>query len=239
MITELERQLSGEAVEAIDAFYRNLPRIPRARWPEMIHGLGYNFEFYDALFAVMIANLQLSFEVGDYTARYRAMQHAILPFCSEFGLDLGRPLARTHRELYAEFYRAATGQEHPERYPAADAGNPWLAASRRWAERMSRRVACPGEDALFRARFNVGYCWAVEHLSVAEFSAMRAAWNEAGVRAPYLDAHCEVEEAHDSYSSQALLAFAGVSDPAIISAVRTHEADLAGFYRDLRAITEA
>jgi hypothetical protein len=44
-----------------------------------MHGMGYNFEHYDALFATMIANLQMALDDCDYTARHRAVQFALLP----------------------------------------------------------------------------------------------------------------------------------------------------------------
>jgi hypothetical protein len=37
-----------------------------------MHGMGYNFEHHDALFATMIANLQMALDDCDYTARHRA-----------------------------------------------------------------------------------------------------------------------------------------------------------------------
>jgi hypothetical protein len=202
--------------------------------------MGYNFEHYDALFAVMIANLQMALDDCDYTARHRAVQFALLPFCSEYGIELNRDLQHNHRHLYAEFYRVATGQDLPERYPRpGEAGNRWLAASRRWAMRMRDAIACPGTEQAERARFNVAYCWAVEHLSIAEFAMMRSAWNGAGVHASYLDAHCAVEDDHNAYAARAVLAFTATTDPAVVQAIRAHEADLAGYYDELTAIARA
>src|SRR5271155_3667965 len=131
MLEALERNLTGSAVLSIHAFYRALPRAPRSAWPGLMHGMGYNFEFYDALFALALANVQLSMVEGDYTPRQAAMQAALLPFCSEYGLELRQDLQRTHRSLYTAFYETATGSSMPERYPAG-ADNPWLEVSRRW-----------------------------------------------------------------------------------------------------------
>ena len=230
----LETHFSGSAVESMRAFYRALPGQPRASWPRMMHGMGYNFEFYDALFALVLANVQLSFDEGDYTPRHEAMQAALLPFCSEFGIELGRELRRSHRRLYAQFFEAATGSVMPERYPRGD-DNQWLAASRRWAERMRSRLATPG-GSVDCARYSLGYLWAVEHLSVHEFELMRGAWHAVGVEAPYLDAHCEVEGDHDTYATRALLAFGAPEDPLVREAIRAHEADLGGYYAELTTL---
>jgi hypothetical protein len=234
----LAQHLSGEAHRALRGFYAVLPSVPRDEWPALMHGMGYNFEHYDALFAVMIANLQMALDDCDYTARHRAVQLALLPFCSEYGIELNRDLQHNHRHLYAEFYRIATGQPLPERYPRED-DNSWLAVSRRWAARMRDTIACRGAADAERARFNVGYCWAVEHLSIAEFALMRDAWNGLGVRAPYLDAHCAVEDDHNAYASRAVLAFTTADAPAVVEAIRAHEADLAGYYDELTAMARA
>ena len=231
MLDSLERNLSGRAVASMNGFYRKLPGQPRASWPAMMHGMGYNFELYDALFALVLANVQLSFDEGDYTPRHEAMQKALLPFCSEFGIELRQDLQRSHRSLYAEFFETATGAAMPERYPRGD-DNPWLAASRRWAAHMRARLAAP-RTALDCARYSLGYLWAVERLSVDEFALMRAAWNELGVKSAYLDAHCAVEGDHDAYATRAVLAFVSPDEPLVGEAIRAHEDDLAGYYGEL------
>jgi hypothetical protein len=234
MVTALERNFRGTAVESIKAFYDAMLMAPRSSWPRMMHGMGYNFEFYDALFALVLANVQLSFDEGEYTARQEAMQAALLPFCSEYGIELGQRLQSTHRKLYAEFFRAATGAAMPERYARGD-DDPWLAASRRWATRMRERLGRPG-GPLERARFSLAYLWAVERLSIPEFETMRTAWSGVGVTAAYLDAHCAVEGEHDTYATRALLAFASPDDPLVGEAVCAHEDDLAGYYAELATI---
>lgn len=234
----LERHLGGEAGRAIRAFYEALPGVPRGDWAALMHGMGYNFEHYDALFATMIANLQMALDDCDYTARHHAVQLALLPFCSEYGIELKQDLQHNHRHLYADFYRAATGQALPERYPRDDR-NPWLAASRRWAARMRDAIACPSAAETERARFNLGYYWAVEHLSIAELATMREAWNGLGVQAAYLDAHCAVEDDHNAYAARAVLAFTTADDPVVVRAIRAHEADLAGYYDELTQMARA
>jgi|SRR5579859_2370678 len=230
----MEGSFAGSAVVSMRAFYDAMPRQPRAEWPRMMHGMGYNFEFYDALFALVLAHVQLSFDDGDYTPRHEAMQAALVPFCSEFGIELRKDLERSHRSLYAEFFRVATGSVMPERYPKDDR-NPWLTASRRWAERMRSRLA-PADGSIDRARYALGYLWAVERLSVDEFTMMRAAWHRAGVGAAYLDAHCAVEEDHDAFATRALLAFASPDEPLVRQAIRDHEDDLGGYYRELTTL---
>jgi len=216
-------------------YYQTLPSIARREWPALLTGMGYNFEFYDGMFALMAANVQLSMDGTDYRARFRAMQALLRPFCSEFGIEPERGLMKSHRELFGEFYRSATGEAMPERYPRSPL-NPWLKISRRWARVMRRRLDCAGADGLDRAAFNIGYHWAVEHLSIEEFRLMRQAWESLGIRAAYLDAHCEVEEEHARCAVAAVTAaqhLGGGVGAAIRRAAEAHESDLAGYYAEM------
>jgi hypothetical protein len=232
MSQELERHLTGRAATSIKAFYGALSRLGRETWPTALHGMGYNFEFYDALFAQMVANIQAALDDGDYTPRHQAVQFGLLPFCSEYGIEAERPLAFSHRHLYAEFFEIATGHAMPERYPQGSA-NPWLNASRRWAGHMRAAIMLPDASDGERARFNLGYLWAVENLSIVEFFSMRDAWNGMGIHAAYLNAHCAVEEEHNDYSVRALTAYTNASDPIVVRAIHEHEDDIAGYYEEL------
>jgi hypothetical protein len=235
MASPLERALSGRAVRAATAFFERLPGIPRQRRAALMVGMGYNFEFYDALVASIAANVQASMDGGDYSSRYEAMQQLLRPYCSEYGIEAGRPLAKTHRELYARFYRDAAGVPYPERYPRGP-GNPWLDAARRWCRAMARTVACGGSGAQTRAKFDLGYFWAIERLSLQEFRLMRRAWGRLGVRARYLDAHCAVEPEHDSWMTRAVSSFCGGDVAAAARGTRAHERELAGFYETLAGL---
>jgi hypothetical protein len=234
----LVEYLSGTAVEAMQGFFEAMQGVPAHAWPDMFVGLGYNYEYYDTLFALMASHVQGSLDESDYTARYHAMQSLLRPFASEYGIEPTRPLFKTHRQLYAEFYAAVVGCPIPEQYPRDDR-NLWLVTARRWARCMTDTIACIDRPALERAKFNLGYHWAVEHLSVCEFDLMRTAWRNMGVDATYLNAHCMVEEEHAGCASEAVFAFAEPDDPVVYAAVRAHEADLTGFYVDSARLAAA
>jgi hypothetical protein len=219
--------LDGRGVAAARAFYDALPMLrPDAR-RAMLIGFAYNFECFDHLFAMISATVQGSMEDGDYAARARAVQLLLRPFCSEYGIEPGRPLARTHRELFADFFRAATGEAFPSRYPAV--GDAWLELARRWAGTMRASAAGGGRAGEAAARYALGYLWAVERLSVDEMELMRSAWGRLGVSADYLEAHCAVEDEHSSCSDEAVAAF-GAAD---------HEAHFEGFYSDALSLAVA
>jgi hypothetical protein len=231
----LHKYISGDAERAMVAFYDCLPRVAREQWPQMLIGLGYNFEFYDGMFAVMIGHIQLCMDGSDYSRRASAVQNCLRPFCSEYGIEIGQPIAQTHRELYADFYSRVIGSAMPERYPQGD-DNPWLGTARRWCAQMASSLAAPSLTSEERARFNMGYFWTVEHLSVPEFTLMRSAWRGMGFEAPYLDVHFSVEDDHDACSTNALFAFTEPDHPSVRAAIERHESEIAGFYRDLRAL---
>lgn len=234
-IQPLESAIAGTAWSVMAQFYKLLPRIPRQEHPALLLGMGYNFEFYDGMFALIAGYVQMSMDEGDYTPRYRAMQALLQPFCSEYGIEPSRPIMKSHRQLYAEFYRSVAGEPLPERYPQ-DKANPWLNVSRQWTERMAQTLACPQGSSLDRAKFNLGYHWAVEYLSIEEFRLMRQAWGKLGIKASYLDAHCKVEEEHARRASEAVLALASPDDATIARAIKTHENDLTGYYRNLSGL---
>ena len=84
------------------------------------------------------------------------------PYASEFGIEPGRPLGGTHRELYATLFSAVNGgRRWPSRYPAADGAEPWLACGRHGADVMIERLRREDLDAMERARHNLGYHWAM------------------------------------------------------------------------------
>jgi hypothetical protein len=234
----LAEHLSGTALGAMQGFFETMQGVPAHTWSDMFVGLGYNYEYYDTLFALMAGHVQGSLDESGYTARYRAMQSLLRPFASEYGIEPARPLFKTHRQLYAEFYAAVVGRPLPERYPG-DERNPWLVTARRWARCMTDTIACADRPALERAKFNLGYHWAVEHLSVFEFELMRTAWRNMGVDATYLNAHCMVEEEHSGCASEAVFALAEPDDPSVSAAIRTHEAELTGFYVDSARLAAA
>jgi len=233
----LESSLRGEARREIERFYSVLPSVPMEVRRELLIGLGHDFESYDVLFAYIAAYVQDSMEETSYSRRYKWMQSLLRPYCSEFGIEAGRPLMRTHRELFAEFYRLAVGEGHPESYPSTGGGR-FIAISRCWVGKMRASLACEGKSREERAHFALGYNWAVERLSIDEFDIMRGAWKELGVECAFLEAHCEVEEGHALWAREALRELDERSMRAVLVAVRRHESELAGFYRESRVVLE-
>src|SRR5215469_14517664 len=129
---QLVQHLCGTSLRAMQGFFDAMRAVPADAWPDMLVGLGYNYEYYDTLFALMASHVQGSLDESHYTARYRAMQSLLRPFASEYGIEPARALSKTHRQLYAEFYAAVVGGPIPEQYPQDDR-NPWLVTARRWA----------------------------------------------------------------------------------------------------------
>lgn len=231
-------ELSGKSTEAIRSFCACLPELPPTVYPEALLGMGHLYEAFDLMFAVIAESVQATHDQSPYAARYVTMQNVLRPFASEYGIEPDRPLQKTHRQLYSDFYSAATGVAWPSLYPA-DSESPWLACGRRWTETMVSRLQRDDLDANGRAAYNLGYHWAVEALSVNEFDQLTVAWRSLGFDAPYMNAHCEVEEEHAGCAIGAVISFASVDDPLVIQGARDHETDLAGFYEQCAELITA
>ncbi len=233
----LAAHLRGKAAAAIGQFCRRLPEMPKSAYPDALLGMGYFCESFDLMFAVIAANVQAAQDDSDYEARYLAMQNVLRPFASEFGIEPDRPLLGPHRKLFTEFYRKASGKPWPARYPS-DQGNPWLERGRFWSGRMLANLQRTDLAALDKAKYNLGYHWAVEFVSIGEFVELNAAWERLGVRSAWLGAHCEVEPEHASCATAAITSFTSVDDPLVIRGIRDHEDDLAGFYTDFAGLID-
>lgn len=224
-------QLSGTSEKAIGDFCAKLPSLPKSQYPDALLGMGHLYEAFDLMFAVIAANIQATHDESPYVARYVTMQNVLQPFASEYGIEPDRKLQKTHRELYADFYTSATGEPWPAKYPS-ESVTPWLACGRRWTRAMLDRLQGTGLSSVERARYNLGYHWAVEALSVNEFNQLIQVWRTLGFDAPYMSAHCEVEEDHASCAIGAVVSFSSTEDPLVVKGACDHEDDLAGFYQE-------
>ena len=179
------------------------------------------------MFALIACHVQATVDHSDYVSRYQTMQSLLQPFASEYAIEPNRTLGKTHRQLFAEFYKQATGKVFPSKYPHSGA---WIACGRRWGNAQIARLECNNLSSMDRAKYNLGYHWAVEHLSVNEFDQLLLAWTKLGIVAPYMQAHCEVEEEHAGCAVSAVTSFGSTGDAFVRQGVLDHEDDLAGFY---------
>jgi len=234
-IQEREQQLmsflTGGSRVAIRTFCQRLPELPKAAYPRALVGMGYLYESFDLMFAEIATSIQETHDESDYVARYHTMQNVLRPFASEFGIEPNQPLLNPHRKLYLDFYKRVTGESWPLHYPAAS-NEPWLKCGRRWTNVMLSNLRRSDLSLIDKAKYNLGYHWSVEFLSVGEFDELKIGWNTIGISAPYLDAHCEVEEEHAGCASAAIANFTSVDDPLVIRGIRDHEDDLIGFYSE-------
>jgi hypothetical protein len=97
---------------------------------------------------------------------------------------------------------------------------------------MIQNLQAKDLDAVQRARYDLGYHWSVEYLSVEEFDELRIGWHAVGIDAPYMNAHCDVESEHADCATGAITAFTSIDDPLVLKGLRDHEDDLEGFYQD-------
>lgn len=229
----LDSYLKGTAVSSINEFCQSLRYLPKYKYAEALLGMGYQYESFDLMFALIACSIQASVDYSDYCARYQTMQAVLQPFASEFAIEPERKLGSPHRKLYADFYKKATSENYPSFYPSS-ATNPWLACGKKWANIMIARLENKALTIMDRAKYNLGYHWSVEYLSIHEFDLLKAAWTELNIFAPYLQAHCNVEEEHAGCATSAVKYFCSIEDPLVRKGVLDHEEDLVGFYSECK-----
>lgn len=234
---KLLASLSGNALECIKLFCQRLPDLPKASYARALLGMGYLYEAFDLMFATITSNIQATADLSDYQARYRTMQNVLRPFASEYGIEPDRPLMSPHRKLFADFYRVAAGEPWPAQYPA-NSDNPWLKCGRHWTDVMLSNLRRDDLGPLDTAKYDLGYHWSVEFLSIAEFDQLKDGWRSVGIDAPYMNAHCDVEPEHADCATTAVVAFGAIDDPLVHRGVRDHENDLAGFYTECAELIE-
>lgn len=235
---QLISYLTGSAKTAMKSFADAIPELPKQSYSDTILGMGYQYESFDILFTLIAYHVQATHDISDYNARFRCIQSLIRPLCSEYGIEPDRPLGTTHRSLYKDFYESATGQIWPSIYPQKSA-NLWINTGRYWAGRMIQNLECHGMDIMDRAKYNLGYHWAAEYLSIIEYGYLRPAWSKVGITSPYLQIHCNVEPEHSDCAAQAIVEFISLDDPLVIRGIREHEYDLSGFYTENLKLLQA
>jgi hypothetical protein len=228
---KLTASLTGTAELAIKKFCQTVPELPKQAYPEAMVGMGYQYESFDMMFALIAYHVQATHDESDYRDRFMTMQNVLQPFCSEYGIEAGRPLANPHRKLYLDFYESVTGKKWPSVYPPSSAGH-WINNGRFWADRMINNLKCHGMTSMDRAKYNLGYHWSVEYLSIGEFEQLREGWRKAGFDGAYIQAHCDVEPEHANCATAAIAEFGIVDDALVRRGIRDHEYDLVGFYTE-------
>ena len=109
-------QDEGESVFALRRFNNALKKLPddieevdrrmRAVWLE----LAFNLESFNPIFTATLLKVQCTIGLSDYTKRDDALHNLIVPLGGEYGLAQNKPLGKTHRVLFAEFYESCTGK---------------------------------------------------------------------------------------------------------------------------------
>lgn len=225
----LDSYLLGSAVKQIRTFCDHLDYLPKDQYRDALFGMGYQYESFDLMFAIIACNIQSTVDYSDYVVRYKTMQAILQPFASEFAIEPERKLGSPHRKLYADFYKKATGESYPSYYPRTTS-NPWLICGKKWANVMIERLKAKNLSIIDRAKYNLGYHWSVEYLSIHEFDLLKEAWNRLNLLSLYMQAHCNVEEEHAGCATSAVKYFCSLDDPLVRQGILDHEEDLVGFY---------
>mmetsp|Transcript_4518 Transcript_4518/g.16195 ORF Transcript_4518/g.16195 Transcript_4518/m.16195 type:complete len:335 (+) Transcript_4518:136-1140(+) len=248
-VRELEGLLDGgESLYALSRFNNALRALPddvdevdrrmRAVWLELC----FNLESFNPIFTAVLLKVQCTIGLSDYEKRDDALHNLIVPLGGEYGLAQDKPLGKTHRVLFAEFYESCTGKpltnllgegEHPVKAE-------WLFAS------MLRDVSNGGGavEPMEQATYALGYNLAVEYLAAYEkgwmLDSFRAlsdktlAKNGRNVDWTFLEVHAEGEPEHADLGHNAVTCLVPAAHEDILrQAMLDHDRDFAIFYNYL------
>jgi len=185
--------------------------------------------------------------LADYERRDAALQNLIQPLAGEYGMAVGMPLLKTHRQLFSEFYESVFQAPLSELI----AENPVPRHSAELFGKMMSDIQTGGarDDPLEGASYAMGYNLAIEYLADYEktwmLDAVRAldervlAPQGRDVEYQFLIVHAEHECEHAAIGHAACLSLVPASHEAIVrEAMLKHDADLAKFYNALADMLE-
>ncbi|KAK9837328.1 hypothetical protein WJX81_006507 [Elliptochloris bilobata] len=252
-LQSLEAELdSGESVKALRRFNDNLRQLPAECWEErlrpVMNELAYNLESFNPAFAAVLLQVQCTIGRSDYVARDGALKALIQPLAGEYGMHNGEAQAKTHRELFSEFY--ADLMREPLEALLAD--NPAPAASVAFFECMLADIVggSGAADPVEKASYALGYNLAIEYLADYEKTWMLDSFRalDARVLAPqgrrlrewlFLEVHAEGEAEHAALGHVAVAGFVPATHVGLLRrAMRDHDRDFAAFYNHLAALLE-
>merc|ERR1711871_1714081 len=125
--------------------------------------MAHNLESFNPVFTGCMLKVQMTLGKTDYERRDEALQSLIQPLGGEYGLCVGRPLLKTHRKLFSEWYTSITG-ESLSKLDAAPKKSEALFNKMMTDVNTGGGHECPIEQASYA----LGYNLAVEYLAAYE-----------------------------------------------------------------------
>ncbi|KAK9823224.1 hypothetical protein WJX72_001167 [[Myrmecia] bisecta] len=269
-VKSLEAELdSGLSLPALRRFSTNLESLPADQWEAklrpVMHELAYNLESFNPAFTAVLLKVQSSIGFSDYVQRDMALKNLIQPLAGEYGMHNGQEQAKTHRELFSEFYAdlplTKTHRELFSEFYADLLGEPLEAALGRNARpvasvelfgQMMRDLMSGGRcsDPVEQASYAMGYNLAIEYLADYEKTWMLDSFrvlNEKVLQPAgrtlnewvFLEVHAEGEAEHAAIGHDAVVGFVPAGHAAILRrAMLDHDRDFSAFYNKLADMLE-
>mmetsp|Transcript_17101 Transcript_17101/g.47724 ORF Transcript_17101/g.47724 Transcript_17101/m.47724 type:complete len:333 (+) Transcript_17101:92-1090(+) len=249
-VRALEAELDrSESVAALRSFNLALANLDADTWKAklrpVLRELAYNLESFNPLFTAVLLKVQCGIGATDYVRRDHALKNLIQPLAGEYGMHNGEPQARTHRELFSEFYQSLMGEplEEMMREDAAPALS--VAAF----DAMLKDVMTAGStdaDVVEQGSYAMGYNLAIEYLADYEKTWMLDSFRELhrnhmahDLDWTFLTVHAEGEAEHAAIGHEAVESLVPSAHVGLVrKAMRDHDRDFAKFYNALAAMLE-
>lgn len=107
-----------------------------------------------------MVQVQLSIGESDYDQRDACLHHLIQPLAGEYGMHNNQPQAKTHRQLFKDFYQSVfPGSSFSDLFHPEPVHAPVL------FKKMIQDIQSHGETPVERASYALGYNLAIEFLA--------------------------------------------------------------------------
>ncbi|GMH38085.1 hypothetical protein BSKO_05969 [Bryopsis sp. KO-2023] len=251
-VTELEDELYvSEGVAAVRRFNSALCNLTSENWEEKLRPVFnewcYNLESFNPAFTAVLLKVQQTVGVSDYCRRDDALKNLIQPLAGEYGMHNGQEQAKTHRQLFCEFYTSLFRESVQDLL--AEGVRP--IGSELMFEQMMRDILGGGEciTPVEKASYALGYNLAIEYLAQWEKGTMlesfqtldKKIFSKAGldVEWTFLEVHAVDEVEHAEIGHDAVLSFVPQNHMHIVKrAMHDHDKDFAVFYNKLASMIE-
>jgi hypothetical protein len=246
---------NGASIAALRRFNNNLRDLEPSNWEAKLRPvmaeLAYNLESFNPAFTAVLLAVQSTIGITDYVRRDMALKNLIQPLAGEYGMHNGELQAKTHRELFSEFY-ADLMKESLERLLAeseAPVGGQLL------FQQMMRDLSPVSADRAVRdpveqASYAMGYNLAIEYLADYEKTWMLDSFRalDDAILAPagrplkewvFLEVHAEGEAEHAAIGHDAVAMLVPAEHEGVLRrAMLDHDRDFSAFYNRLADMLE-
>eukprot|EP01026_Neomeris_dumetosa_P056019 TRINITY_DN5114_c0_g1_i1.p2 TRINITY_DN5114_c0_g1~~TRINITY_DN5114_c0_g1_i1.p2 ORF type:complete len:307 (-),score=48.43 TRINITY_DN5114_c0_g1_i1:161-1081(-) len=234
----------GVSVTALRRFNDNLRKLTPENWRgklrPVFNELAYNLESFNPAFTAVLLALQCTIGRSDYVRRDTALKHLIQPLAGEYGMHNGEQQAKTHRELFSEFYESLFGE--PLEVLLSEGVKP--VASIILFDKMMKDIKGSQDGSIIQAVYAMGYNLAIEYLADYEKTWMLdsfRALNESvfvregkNIEWTFLEIHAEGEAEHAAIGHNAVVSFVDSDmESTLRGAMLDHDRDFAAFYNTL------